>query len=244
MVAPWPRTEDSFASLVTRGASNTSASTTYAASYAVRLSPNPRSLPAAVCVGGASTAFAIDPLMPRGHAVSKFLWIARSAAGLGQPQDRQHAERAEIRRERGFGRRPEVRRGCSAILQSTPKHRRRSPRITLRSHSLRGGFSQGNRLTSSKPHPHLGERRRCCDTTHLAEEVVGEAHAFLRRASFELAVQVVRDVPELNHLGHERMLAACAAHGKQRGYRDTYIFNLPSAVADTASLPLPSAPAV
>jgi hypothetical protein len=48
----------------------------------------------------------------------------------------------------------------------------------------------------------------------LAEQVIGEGHAFQRRTRLEFAMQVGRYIPDLNHDRHVISNLACVAHVK------------------------------
>src|ERR1035438_7446247 len=65
-----------------------------------------------------------------------------------------------------------------------------------------------------EPLPHLAHRWFIGELADLAKDVVGERQAVQRGARLELAVQVVGDVAQLDHLGHVFRLFACAAHVK------------------------------
>jgi len=53
----------------------------------------------------------------------------------------------------------------------------------------------------------------------LAEQVVGEGHAFQRRTRFELAMQVGRYIADLNHDRHALSILTCGEHVNAFGER-------------------------
>lgn len=48
------------------------------------------------------------------------------------------------------------------------------------------------------------------------EQVVGERETCQGRSRFELSVQIIRDVAELDHLWHVQNISACDSHVKRK----------------------------
>ena len=90
----------------------------------------------------------------------------------------------------------------------------RSSRMTDRGRRLRG-----HALSTVESGQHLVARRSCGQTFKFGEEVIGERLSRARGADLQPAVQGVRHIPDLDHLGtcdqHACMLIACQAHGPE-----------------------------
>lgn len=56
------------------------------------------------------------------------------------------------------------------------------------------------------------ESRPIEGVAQFAQEVVGKGHTFEGRARFQFAMQVGRDVANLNHGGHAMSIVACETH--------------------------------
>jgi hypothetical protein len=72
-------------------------------------------------------------------------------------------------------------------------------------------------LAARKPLADFIESRAVEDVAQLAEQIVREGHAFERRTCLELAMQVGRYIPDLNHNWHVISILACRTHVKARG---------------------------
>jgi hypothetical protein len=55
---------------------------------------------------------------------------------------------------------------------------------------------------------------------YLAEQVLREGHAFERRACLELAMQVSRYIPDLNHDRHVLSMLSCKTHVNRSSTHD------------------------
>jgi len=69
--------------------------------------------------------------------------------------------------------------------------------------------SEGYRRAAGDPLSQFRNSRSFCNAPDLSQEIVGQGQAFEGRTGFQLAVQIVRNVSELDHLGHVTRIAAC-----------------------------------
>jgi hypothetical protein len=65
-----------------------------------------------------------------------------------------------------------------------------------------------------EPLPQFAQGRPFGTAADLREEIIREGEAFQRRTRFEEAVQLVRNITELDHLCHVKNIHACFPHVK------------------------------
>jgi hypothetical protein len=67
-------------------------------------------------------------------------------------------------------------------------------------------------LAARKPLPDFNESRAVEGVAQLAEQVVRKGHALERGTRLELAMQIGRYIPDLNHNRHGKSILACGTH--------------------------------
>ena len=95
-----------------------------------------------------------------------------------------------------------------------PRHRRRSRSLAFLSDDDGGRRLQGDALATVDSGQHLlagGPRRQAYQ---FGQEVIGERLSRVRGPDLQLAVQRVRYIPDLDHLGHAITMRACWTHVK------------------------------
>src|SRR5579862_7014090 len=93
--------------------------------------------------------------------------------------------------------------------------RRQSAAPPLGTHSSRRPRMRPHGLAPRKPLPDFTQTRAVEGMSQLAEQVVREGHTFQRRTRFEFAMQIRRNIPNLNHHWHAMSILACGTHLKR-----------------------------
>ena len=97
-----------------------------------------------------------------------------------------------------------------AILRSARTRRRRSTPVSLRANSPRGRKRRAHRGTTCEPSAELCDRRAFRNVSDLAQKVIGQRHSGQGCSRLQLAMEVVRDVAQLDHCWHVTSIQACA----------------------------------
>ena len=199
----WPPARASRRSSVRSGAASVSASARYAASYAADAAaqlPDAGQEEVVRVAGEIEVREIVERLAPT---------FVADRASLGVPaQHLRHLEVEEMRRVEILVRakrcepRPRARRGRGAAARGPPTRRRRSPALAFRADGVRDANARTHRRTLRDAIQQLLARRTIRHPPQLLEQVVGEREAGLRGSHAQDPVQIVGDVPDLDHLGH------------------------------------------
>src|SRR5215475_9507583 len=91
-------------------------------------------------------------------------------------------------------------------------HQRQSTAVSLCTNGLGWRESRSHRGPTAKALAQLGDRRSFCNISDFPQKVVRQRHTGEGSSRLQLAVQIVRNMAQLNHRWHVDSIDACASH--------------------------------
>ena len=153
-----------------------------------------------------------DPLAPQHLARRRLRLCVHTCATPGRLRYRSNVEHAVSRPRQKIAQRGDLPPKSRAILRSARTRRRRSTPVSLHANRLCWRKCRTHRGTTCEPSAELCDRRAFRNVSDFAQKVIGQRHPSQSRPRLQLAMEVVRDVAQLDHGWHVPSIQACAGH--------------------------------